>query len=217
MKRVLSIILLTLAAKSASGAIVGHTGKYFTVTESDRSYRIGRESLDNTLRNVNKTNLVRFLQKGRISANKLSDGGYMLRGHINGLGGGPMLASFAYWCTKSLCWGTVAAAGGAAVATGVGAGVALVGGGTVAATTGGVVVAASSVVVDVGIAATGIGTAGATIVAGGLTSTAVGTTIATQGTLAVAVASTGSSLGIIGTIEALALAAYAGALALPTP
>src|ERR1700691_2014946 len=198
MKRVLSILLLTLAVKSASGAIVGHTGKYWTVTENDRSHRINRESLDDTLRNVNSSNMERFVQKGRISAHKLSDGGYMLRGHVNGLGGGPMLASFSYWCVKTLCWGGVAAAGGAVVVTGVGAGAAALGGGAAVATGGGLASASAGLAIEAGIAATGIGTGGATVVAGGLAATTVGTTVATQGTVGLVVASTGSSLGVIG-------------------
>jgi hypothetical protein len=100
MKKTLSILLLALIANNVSGALVSHTGKYFAVTEHDRSYRVGRESLDGTLRNVNKTNLVRFMQKGRISTHKLNDGSYMLRGHVNGLGGGPWGAWTGMWIGK---------------------------------------------------------------------------------------------------------------------
>jgi len=89
MKRMLSMVLLIVAAQSMSGAVVGHTGKYFTVSESDRSYRVGRESLDSTLKNVNKANLAMFMKRGRLSAHKTNDGTYVLRGHVNGLGGGP--------------------------------------------------------------------------------------------------------------------------------
>jgi hypothetical protein len=215
MKRILSIVLFAGIAQSISGAVVSHTGKYFAVTETDRSYRVGRESLDSTLKNVNKANMAMFMKRGRISAHKTNDGSYVLRGHVNGLGGGPMLASFAYWCTKSLCWGGVATAGGAVIVSGVGAGVALAGGGTAALTAGGMATAGAGLVVDGAIAATGVATGGATIVAGGLGATASGIAIATEGTVALASAS--GSLGLIGGIEALALAAYAGALALPTP
>lgn len=215
MRKILSILLLLLVAKSASCALVGHTGKYFTVTENDRSYRVGRESLDGTLRNINASNLLRFMQKGRISTHKLSDGSYMLRGHVNGLGGGPMLASFAYWCTKSLCWGSVAAAGAGVIATGVGAGTALLGGGTVAGTLTGGAGAAAGLALETTVA---VGTGGGTaVVAGALANTAVGASIAAETTVGLVTTSAGTSLGLIGFIEGLALAAYAGALTLPTP
>lgn len=220
MKKTLSILLLAVVAKSMSAATVDHTGKYFTVTEGDTSYKIGRESLDNTLRNINSSNLALFLQKGRISAHKLSDGGYMLRGHVNGLGGGPLLAGFSYWCVKTLCWGGVVGAGTAAVvAPVVGAGVALAGGGGAAITTGALATGAAKVGAGVVVkSVVGASVAsGASVVGNAMIATTAGSA-ATQLTTAAVISSTaGTSLGLIGTIEALALAAYAGALALPTP
>ena len=65
MKRILSIVLLLVATSSISGAVVSHTGKYFAVTESDRSFRVGLESLDSTLKNVNKANMAMFMNRGR--------------------------------------------------------------------------------------------------------------------------------------------------------
>ena len=88
MKRILSIVLLLVATSSISGAVVSHTGKYFAVTESDRSFRVGLESLDSTLKNVNKANMAMFMKRGRISSHKTSDGSYVLRGHVNGVGSG---------------------------------------------------------------------------------------------------------------------------------
>ena len=215
MKRILSIVLLLVATSSISGAVVSHTGKYFAVTESDRSFRVGREGLDNTLKNINKTNLGLFLKKGRIAPHKLSDGSYMLRGHVNGLGGGPMLASFSYWCVKTLCWGSVAAAGGAVVATGVGAGTALLGGGTIAGTLTGGAGAGVGVLVETGL--TGAFTGGTTIVAGALGNTVAGAAVATEATAGMLAAGAGTSMGLIGFIEGLAVSAYLGAMALPTP
>ena len=91
MKKMLSMVLLLVAISFSNSwsSVVGHTGKYFTVTDHDRSYKVGPEGLDNTLKNINKANLALFLKKGRIAPHKLSDGSYMLRGHVNGLGGGP--------------------------------------------------------------------------------------------------------------------------------
>jgi hypothetical protein len=215
MKKTLSILLLALIANTAYGALVSHTGKYFAVTEHDRSYRVGRESLDGTLRNINKTNLVRFMQKGRISAHKLNDGGYMLRGHVNGLGSGPVLASFSYWCVKSLCWGGIATTGTALVVSGVGAGTALLGGGTIAGTLTGGAGAGVGLAMEAGLA---VGTGGGTaVVAGALGNTAAGLALASEGTVALTVGGAGTSLGVVGFIEGLSLAAYAAALSLPTP
>lgn len=217
MKKALSILLLALIANTASGALVSHTGKYFAVTEHDRSYRVGRESTCDVLRNINKTNLSRFMQKGRISTHKLDDGSYMLRGHVNGLGGGPMLASFSYWCVKSLCWGGIATAGGAVVVSGVGAGVAALGGGTVVASGGGAITAGAGLAIEAGLVAGGASTGGAAIVAGSLGATTVGSALATEGTVALVTSTAGTSLGLVGFIEGLSLAAYAAALSLPTP
>lgn len=148
MKRALSILLFVGTVGSISGAIVGHSGKYFTVTEHDRSYRVGRESLDNTLRHINKSNMAMFMQRGRISARKTSDGSYILRGHVHGLGGGPIAGWVAYWGTKALCYGTAVAAAGTAVVA-----------------TGGALGAASGVIAA---AATGGATTGATLVGAGI-------------------------------------------------
>lgn len=220
MKKILSVTLLLIGLSQALiGGMVGHNGKYFHVTESDKSYKVGRESIDRTLRNVHRDNLAAFMRRGRITAHKTNDGSYILRGHINGVGGGPLLAGFAYWATKSLCWGGVAAAGTAVVATGVGAGVALAGGGGAAATAGGLAGGAAKFGIGLGLkaAADTAVVGGAGVIATGLGATATGTAIATTGTVATVTATAGTTLGFLGTIEALALAAYAGALSLPTP
>lgn len=221
MKRLLSMVLIMGTIESMSGAVIGHTGKHFTVTESDRSYKVGRESIDNTLRNVHASNIAAFLRRGRITAHKTSDGSYMLRGHVNGLGGGPVCASFAYWATKVLCYGTAAAATGAVVASGVGAiaGAAGIGAGAAAgagtlaagvaevgaiAAAEGAGILASGTLVGGGTvfamgAPTGVGLAGATIASAGGTATA---TALTGGTIA---ATAGTTLGTVGWIEGLAL------------
>jgi hypothetical protein len=88
MKKILSVALFVSSMIGGiNGAVIGHTGKHWTVTEHDRSYKVGRDCIDGTLVNVNKYNMARFLQKGRIQATKMNDGQYMLRGHINGPGG----------------------------------------------------------------------------------------------------------------------------------
>ena len=223
MKKILSIAMV-LAASVASNswsAVVGHTGKYFTVTDHEKSYKVGRESLDGTLKNVNKTNLAMFMKRGRISAHKTSDGSYVLRGHVNGLGGGPIAGVWAYWLTKSTMYGTAIAAGTAAVATGVGAAVVAAGGGaTLAASAGagavylaettagiGTVVAASA-----GTASGGAGFVAAVVGGGALSGTATGSTILAGSyvaTAGVATATAGTTLGTVGFVEGCSIAAAA--------
>lgn len=196
MKRMLSIALCLVAANSISGAVIGHNGKYFTVTESDRSYRVGRESLDGTLKNINHTNLARFLEKGRIEAKKYKDGSsYYLRGHVNGLGGGPITGWIAYWGTKALCYGTgVAAAGTAVVAT------------------GGVAGAVTSI--GVGLATGGVST-GTTVVALGIAGAGSGAVAESVAITSSAIAAFGGVAGTIAAIESAATSVGLAALACP--
>lgn len=187
MKKILSTMLLLMAVTFSNSwsSVVGHTGEYFTVTEHDRSYKVGRESLDGTLKNVNKANMAMFMKKGRVSAHKTSDGSYVLRGHVNGLGGGPISGAIAYWVTKCTMYGTAAAAATGLVATGVGAGVALAGAGTGAALVG------SGTVL---IAETAIGSGIATGMASGI---AIGTTaIVTAPVVGTVVVGTATATGV---------------------
>lgn len=220
MKKELSIVLCALFASNISGALVSHTGKYWAVTENDRSYRVGRESTCDVLRNINKTNMARFMQKGRISAHKLSDGSYMLRGHVDGLGGGPIVATAFYWGTKCLCWAGIIGTGTAVVASGVGAGVALAGGGSAALTggalAGGAAKAGIAVVAKGAIGST-VAATGAGIVSQGMMATVGGAAATKLGTAAFISSTAGSTLGVVGTIEAMAMAAAAAGMALPTP
>ena len=191
MKKTLSIVLFALMAMNASAAVVGHTGKYWTVTEHDRSYRVGRESTCDVLRNINKTNMARFMQKGRISAHKLNDGSYMLRGHVNGVGGGPIAGWIAYWGTKALCYGTgiaagttvvVASGGLAGVVTGAGLGIAS-SGATVGAGIVGTALAGGGAVVTEGAVTLGVNALAAYGSTAGIV-TAIETTASTLGVLA---------------------------------
>lgn len=221
----LSVVLLALSMSNMlAGAVIGHTGKYFSVTENDISYKVGKESLDSTLKNVNKANMAMFMKRGRISAHKTNDGSYILRGHVNGLGGGPIAAAWAYWATKSTMYGTAIVAGTAAVATGVGGIVIAAGGGaTVAAAAGGLAVYGAETVVGATVA-TAVGTAagGTGLVVAGLGSaaaagTATGTALLTGATLAttgVVTSTVGTTLGTVGFVEGcfVAAAAFFGAI-----
>jgi hypothetical protein len=224
MKRILSIVLFLGIAESMTGAVVGHNGKYFTVTETDRSYRVGRESLDGTLRNVNKANMAMFMKRGRISAHKTNDGSYVLRGYVNGLGGGPIAGSIAYWVTKCGLYGGAAAAGGAVIASGVGAIVTAAGGG--AALAGGTA-AGAAYVADValvtaaetaGVLAGTVGSVSAGVISGGVSTVITGAGLAGAaelGTVAVVTSTAGTTLGTVGFVEGLSLGACALLTACP--
>lgn len=77
-----------LAKQRSSGPLIGHTGKYFAVTEGDCSRRVTSDCMDSTVKHLNSDNLCKFLEKGSVRATKMSDGNYMLRAHIYGKGGG---------------------------------------------------------------------------------------------------------------------------------
>jgi hypothetical protein len=75
-------------ALAQTGPLIGHTGKYFAVTQGDCSRRVTSDCMDNTVRNLNANNLCKFLEKGSLRATQMSDGNYMLRAHVDGKGGG---------------------------------------------------------------------------------------------------------------------------------
>jgi hypothetical protein len=90
-----------------------------------------------------------FLSKGRISARKTSNGSYVLRGHINGLGGGPITGAVMYGCVKIGGWlGIIGGTTAVAATTVAAAPVAVVGGamvGSAAAASMGVAAAVTTV------------------------------------------------------------------------
>lgn len=113
-----------IASHELGRVTLRHDGSLFTVQRGKESHKVASYDTDQVLRQLNKINLARYLQNGRIRVSKLSDGSFILRSHIDGLGAGPLSGQIAYWVTKSLCYGTAAAAAGTAVAaTGGAAGV----------------------------------------------------------------------------------------------
>lgn len=210
----------SIISGSGLGSIsVRCTKKGFKVRDEQGVQLVERGDTDPTLRHVNPSNLAAFVQAGKILVSKTNDGKYILRSHINGLGGGPMFGAFAYWATKSLCYGTVLAGAGAVAATGIGAVGAAVGAGTGAVATG---TAMGIAAVEGGVAATaaatgvtGIATVGAGVVSAGLGATAGGTAIATTTTVAAVTSTAATTGGLVGFIETLSLGAWVAATSCP--
>ncbi len=202
---------------------VYHSKKGFTVKKDNEKHVIKKCFTDKMVRDITKKQLKSFLDAGYISINQMNDGEYSLqaKGRING--GGPLLGTFAYWVTKSVCYGVgIAATGAIAVGT-AGTGVALVTGGaavagggavvgtigttTAIATTAGVVTGGATTAAAIGstagIVAGGLATAGLTgeaavVTAGVVTSAGgIGATIAGIEALSVAV---GSFFGMLPTL-----------------
>jgi hypothetical protein len=104
---------------------VYHNDKGFSVYRDDKKHDIKKYHMDPVLRNINKKQLQGFLKNGYLSVNQMDDGEYSLKakGRVNG--GGPILGVAAYWITKCLCYGVLAAGvtasmGGAGLAVGTG-------------------------------------------------------------------------------------------------
>jgi hypothetical protein len=150
-------------------------GKFLAKQGRKKKKEIGVECLEASLRPMNIAKLSAILNHGYISVNKMNDGSLMLRSHVRGLGAGPLSGSIAYWFTKSLCYGTAAAAaGGAVIASGglAGAGMGMaITGATMSAAPGAALVAGAIAGTQGGVAiATGV-TAG--VLSGGSVATTV--------------------------------------------
>jgi hypothetical protein len=191
-----------------------HGRKGFYVRQDDKKQTIKKYFTDPILRDITKTQLRAFLANGYLTLNQMDDGEFSLKAKGRMVGGGPLFGAAAYWITKSLCYGTIAAGTGAAVITTGGAiagavagGAAAGGAGTVAglaiagnAATGTVIATSVATTAGTAIATTagaGIATAGmAGLVGTGAGGVAVGLT-ATVGTAALgeaAVLTTGAAL-----------------------
>lgn len=158
---------------------VVHNDDGFFVENEKGSCRVQNCFADKELRGISEEQLGKLLENGHIAVNQMSDGQYSLHAYRHLNGGGPIFGAIGYWLTKSLCYGTAAAAAGTiVVATG----------GTVGAVTGGLVAASTA----------GLG-AGATITAGAIAGAGVaqGAAVATAGV----VAGAGGIAGAIAAVE----------------
>ncbi len=139
MKKVLSLLLVTSSIFSMQldlikpesvfvpqrlGSVALYHGKKgFYVHQDNKKHVIKKYFTDPMVRDITKKQLKAFLQAGYLSLNQMNDGEFSLKakGRING--GGPHLGTFMYWLTKSVCYGTMAAAVGTVIVKGGSVGV----------------------------------------------------------------------------------------------
>jgi len=201
-----------------------HGKKGFSIRQDDKKYNIQKYFTDPMLRDITREQLGVFLQAGYLTINRMNDGEFSLKAKGRVVGGGPILGTFMYWLTKSLCYGTAfAAVGTVAVGTG-GTAVALATGGTAAA--GGLVVGSTiatttAIGTTAGVITGGTATAvavsgGATVIAGSIGTVAGGGAVAAKVT-AVAVTSAGGIGATIAAVESASVAVGTFFGMLPTP
>lgn len=138
------------AVSSANDLKLYTNQRDFYVEDENAAYRVEKHNMNPLLRAIAQHKaLEKFVGDGYIRINKDEGGKYALLAKVRGNGGGPISGAIAYWATKTLCYGTAAAAATTAVvATGGAAGAltgALVAGTTAGATTGATVVAGAIV------------------------------------------------------------------------
>ena len=187
-----------------------------TVSYEQSEFRVNnrpvqRAFLSPELRGVREDSLQQLLSVGSLRVNQLDDGEYTVAAHVNGDGGGPMLAGATYWTVKTVMWGGLIAG----VVTGI---VQPEFGGRAPRDTSGPIpaMAAEALVQRVAQGSTGA----AAVVAAGAGSTETGRRV-TQAAVAT-VATTGAGVvaaagGLAGWIEMCSATAAAFAMGLPTP
>ena len=193
-----------------------HNNRGFHVLEDGKLYPVEKHEMNPILRTLKHKQLKKFQKNGGyIHIKKIDDGKFTLQSKVRGDGGGIVTGWFLYGLTKTLCYGTAAAAVGGAVAATGGAVVAAAGaiGGASAATVAGSAYTGVVIAGGKAVAGTTIGVAMSTtpvaIVAGGISATAGGTAAATTATAAVV-----TSAGSIGAAVAMVETASCGAFAL---
>lgn len=155
------------------------------------------------LRDVTMEDIQHLLTHGYIRVHEADNGELRLEWHGRLKGGGPYLAYYFYWTTKTLCYGSLL-------------GAAAVGGSAIIASTGGTATIPLATGLALGKAGivSGAMSIGATTVASAVTSTTAGATLGTiaAGSAGTIVAAGGGSWGIIGAVETVSLlAGVAGA------
>jgi hypothetical protein len=202
-----------------------HNKDGFHVINDGQKHQIKKYFVDKTVRDINKEQLKAFLLNGYISVNQMNDGEYSLKANHRLNGGGPIFGTFAYWLTKSLCYGAILAGVGTATVVTGGAVGGIVGG----ATAGASVAVGTTIVATTSTAVIGT-TAGAvtgTIAAGALVGT--GATVASgviggvtggAGAAALGVGAAGAAVGaggMVAGIEAVSVSVgtFFGMLPLP--
>jgi hypothetical protein len=184
----------------------------FVVLKENKIHTIEPDCVDAMLRKINyKQRALYILKGGGLVLDQTDTGEYTLQSIGNIKGGGPVSGAIAYWVTKSLCWGGVAAAASVATAGVVAAGIAT-GGAAIGASAGAVATATGVATTGTSLAIGAIGggaagAAGASLVAGGITATAGATAAAT--TAVTAGATAGGTVGLVAGIETASIGASA--------
>ncbi len=94
-----------------------HSKKGFSVQQYNEKQLIQKHLVDKLVRNMTKEELKSFLKIGYFALNQMDNGEYTLQANARINGSGPMLGTAMYWVTKSLCYGTAAAAVGTVAVT----------------------------------------------------------------------------------------------------
>ena len=154
-----------------------HDDAGFHIVKDDKVFPIQKCFIDSPIRNMTKKQLHNYQRYSYFALNQMNEGEYTLKAKHRLQGAGPILGSFMYWLTKTVCYTTAIAGTGAIVtATGGSAvGLAMAGNGLVAG--GGIAI--SSAIVSTTATTAIVTTAG--VVSG---TTAVGVGIATTSAIA---------------------------------
>jgi hypothetical protein len=183
----------------------------FRIREGQQEHSVRPCFVDPLLKRMKPEQLEKFLGQGnRIRAIRLSDGEHRLQAMVPGKGGGPISGLIAYWATKSLCYGTAAAAATTAIVTTGGTAVAFATGAAATVAAGTVAAGAGTAVVVAGVTAA----EAAGVVAGGLAATAGMVEGAALATTAVAT-SAGGIAAAVAAVESASFAAGAFFTAIP--
>jgi hypothetical protein len=124
MKKILSLLLVSSSIFSMQEIVIKQTSvfvpqklgsvdvcynkKGFSLIKDGKKHEVKKYFTDKKLHGITKEQLNAFLENGYLSVNQMNDGEYSIqaKGRING--GGPILASIAYWATKATCYGAIA-------------------------------------------------------------------------------------------------------------
>ena len=104
-----------LLPEKLDGAKVYYDNDGFRVVKNNQTYNIPSYEVAKHLRHRSKAELKAYLKTGFLELKRMSDENYKIEGHQRGVGSGPILAYFFYFGTKSLAYGSIAAAGSAAL------------------------------------------------------------------------------------------------------
>ncbi|MBS1986699.1 hypothetical protein JST99_02075 [Candidatus Dependentiae bacterium] len=208
--------LVCAADKAIAARHLVESSRRHIVTHGENGFKVNNQEvdlyLDSSLKGISKAKLAKLLASNRtqLHVRTIEDQyGLDLKHQLKG--GGPIFAGWAYWITKSACYGVV----GGAIGAGAGAAVALAG--PVAP-----VVAAATSGLGAGTVTTAAGVTCATTLtgAGAVAAGVAASPVLAEAAVVVTTSAVSSGMGLgafVAFTESAALAASAFVLALPTP